>query len=167
MSKECAVKGLTKRGQAVAAKKTDVNEKWYEKYISKEFYENKEFLENWIRDIENNTDKYDGLYAPEIEYASLKKDSAEQRIINMRIARARKDAEKLIQENKNDEQKGDKEMKFDVVGSNPIIMKQEDGLYTVIYALPPAWKIEKKVNLTYQEAAALPYVTDYMMRFVK
>ena len=168
MGKECAVKGLTKRGQAVANQKRDVNEKWYEKYISKEFYENKEFVENWIRDIENNTDEYDGLYAPEMEYASLKKDSAEQRIINMRIARARKDAEKLIHENKNNLEKETNIMKkFDVVGSNPIIISEGNRLYTVIYALPPAWKIEKKVGLTYEEALKIPYVTEIMLQLVK
>ena len=58
-------------------------------------------------------------------------------------------------------------MKYDVVGSNPIIISEGNGLYTVIYALPPKWKIEKKVNLTYKEVAKLPFVTDYMMKFVK
>ena len=57
--------------------------------------------------------------------------------------------------------------KYDVVGSNPIIISEGNGLYTVIYALPPAWKIEKKVNLTYEEAVKMPYVTDYMMQFLK
>lgn len=57
--------------------------------------------------------------------------------------------------------------KYDVVGSNPIIISEGNGLYTVIYALPPAWKIETKVGLTYQEASKLPYVTDYMMQFLK
>lgn len=167
MGKECAVKGLTKRGQAVANQKRDVNEKWYEKYISKEFYENKEFVENWIRDIENNTDEYGGLYAPEMEYASLKKDSAEQRIINMRIARARKDAEKLIHENKNNLEKETNTMKFGVIAGNPIITKQENGLYTVIYAELPEGKIDKKVNLTYEAAAALPYVQEFLLQLVK
>lgn len=57
--------------------------------------------------------------------------------------------------------------KFDVVGSNPIIFSEGNGLYTVIYALPPAWKIEKKVNLTYDEALKLPYVTEIMLQLVK
>ena len=57
--------------------------------------------------------------------------------------------------------------KYDVVGSNPIIFREGNGLYTVIYALPPAWKIEKKVNLTYEQLKALPYVTDFMLQFLK
>ncbi|MBQ8189831.1 MAG: hypothetical protein IJZ44_08645 [Lachnospiraceae bacterium] len=57
--------------------------------------------------------------------------------------------------------------KFDVVGSNPIIISEGNGLYTVVYALPPAWKIETKVGLTYKEALKIPYVTETMLRFVK
>lgn len=57
--------------------------------------------------------------------------------------------------------------KYDVVGSNPIIFSEGNGLYTVIYALPPAWKIEKKIGLTYEQLKALPYVTDFMLQFLK
>ena len=58
-------------------------------------------------------------------------------------------------------------MKFNVVGSNPIILRKGDGLYTIVYAAPPEWKIITKENLTYEEALALPYVSDSMMRLVK
>ena len=57
--------------------------------------------------------------------------------------------------------------KYDIVGSNPIIISEGNGLYTVVYALPPAWKIEKKVGLTYEQLKALPYVTNFMLQFLK
>ena len=51
-------------------------------------------------------------------------------------------------------------MKFDVVLSKPIVTKQKNGLYTVIVALPPEWKVEKHENLTYEDALALPYISE-------
>lgn len=58
-------------------------------------------------------------------------------------------------------------MRFNVIVNNPTIMKQENGLYTVIYAELPEGKIEKKENLTYEDAAALPYVQEFMLQLVK
>ena len=42
-------------------------------------------------------------------------------------------------------------MKFDVITGNPMIVKQENGKYQVVYAQPPLWAIQNYTDLTLEE----------------
>lgn len=88
---------LTKRGQAVANKKADSNKQWYERYLSTEYFEQKEFNERLIAEIKNATDESNSLFVPVYEISTLKKDSAIQRGLIMKMVYAKKYAEKLMQ----------------------------------------------------------------------
>ena len=59
------------------------------------------------------------------------------------------------------------EKKADVVLGNPTIAKQENGLYTVVYAEPPFWTIQKFVDLTYSELRRLPFVKKETFQYLK
>ena len=54
MVNKIPIKGLTKRGQAVANQKSDSNKQWYERYFSKEYFNRKTSLENSKKTDKNN-----------------------------------------------------------------------------------------------------------------
>lgn len=81
---------LTKRGQAVANQKADTDKQWYERYFSEEYYAQKEWIENLIKTIEDNTDENISLFTPVYSHSSLKKDVSIQRGITLRITLAKK-----------------------------------------------------------------------------
>ena len=81
---------LTKRGLAVANQKADTNKQWYERYFSQEYYAQKEWIENFIKNVEENTDENTSLFVPAYSLSSLKKDASIQRGITLRITLAKK-----------------------------------------------------------------------------
>lgn len=92
---KCAVRGLTKRGQAVANQKSVSDKQWYERYFSQEYFDNKLFLEMFETSVNKNTYKNTGLYVPTFEVSTLKKDLSTQRSITMKLNYAKKYANTL------------------------------------------------------------------------
>lgn len=92
---KCAVKGLTKRGQAVVNQKSVSDKQWYERYFSQEYFDNKLFLEMFENSVYENTDENSGLYVPTFEFSTLKKDLSTQRSITMKLNYAKKYANTL------------------------------------------------------------------------
>lgn len=93
--KKSTVKGLTKRGQAVANQKSNSDKQWYERYFSQEYYDRKDFLERFEKEVYENTDENEGLYVPSFEISTLKKDLSTQRSITMKLNYAKKYANEL------------------------------------------------------------------------
>ena len=94
-TKKCAVRGLTKRGQLVASQKSVSDKQWYERYFSQEYYDRKDFLENFEKEVYENTDANICLYVPAFEISTLKKDLSTQRSMTMKLLLSKKYAQKL------------------------------------------------------------------------
>lgn len=60
-----------------------------------------------------------------------------------------------------------RELKADVIVGNPMIARQADGRYMVVYAELPLWKIKKLENLTYFELRTLPFVDKESLKYLK
>lgn len=58
-------------------------------------------------------------------------------------------------------------MKFDVITGNPMIAKQENGKYQVVYAQPPLWAIQNYTDLTLEEVETLPFVNKSVLTYLK
>lgn len=63
--------------------------------------------------------------------------------------------------------KGEKNMKFDVITGNPMIVKQENGKYQVVYAQPPLWAIQNYTDLTLEEVTKLPFIDKTVLAYLK
>ena len=100
--KKSTVKGLTKRGQAVANQKSSSDKQWYERYFSQEYYDRKDFLERFEKDVYENTDENVGLYVPAFEVSTLKKDLSIQRSISAKLYHAKKYADNLLSDFNNE-----------------------------------------------------------------
>ena len=87
--KATPIRGLTKRGQAVAKQKKDVCKKWYEKYLSQKYYDTIALSKRFEKEIVENTDENTSLYAPVFEVSTLKKDASIKRVLTLRITNAR------------------------------------------------------------------------------
>ena len=99
---KCAVRGLTKRGQAVANQKSVSDKQWYERYFSQEYFDNKLFLEMFENSVYENTVENEGLYVPSFEISTLKKDLSTQRSITMKLNYAKKYANELHADSDNE-----------------------------------------------------------------
>ena len=58
-------------------------------------------------------------------------------------------------------------MKFDVITGNPMIVKQENGKYQVVYAQPPLWAIQNYTDLTLEEVTKLPFIDKTVLAYLK
>ena len=58
-------------------------------------------------------------------------------------------------------------MRFDNIGGNPVITKQENNNFLVVYNDPTTGTIQKYENLTFEEVSLLPFVDEAKLKFLK
>lgn len=59
-------------------------------------------------------------------------------------------------------------MRFGVIASNPMITRKANGKYDIRYADPSEnWKIKEYHNLSFKQAAKLPFVNKSVLAMVR